>query len=165
MKYLRSLQCQASIVCENEKFEHALCREESWKNTKIRMSFWIPFRKIRLRCTLFGNAWTSFRRKSLLLCRPSHRRKIKSNLQNEAAVCKSSARVSRTKTSPTQDTQQSQPDIWATEKSVHVLPLLLKGYNASSSAFDSCIRRTMVALDSLSGQDVLKVRLCVWKRG
>ena len=54
------------------------------------------------------------------------------------------------------DTQQSQPDAWATEKVVEVLPLLLKGYNGSSSAFDSRIMRTIVKLDSLSGQDVLK---------
>ena len=54
------------------------------------------------------------------------------------------------------DTQQTEPDAWATEKAVNVLPLLLKGYNASSSALDSLIMRTIVTLDALSGQDVLK---------
>ena len=52
------------------------------------------------------------------------------------------------------DTQQ--PDAWATEKSVVILPILLKGYSATLSELDSHLMRSIIILDSLSGQEVIK---------
>ena len=144
-------------VCENEKFEHALLsrRElEEYENTNEFLDS-LPqnpssMHFVRERVDELSEKVSA----SVSSFSPPQNQKQFAELKLRfAKVLHASLEL---KHRLHKDTQQSQPDIWATEKSVHVLPLLLKGYNASSSAFDSCIKRTMVTLDSLSGQDVLK---------